>query len=349
MARLPRVTFGVIVLNGQPFTRYCLRVLYPFAYEIIVVEGACEAARAVSTADGHSTDGTLEELARFKREEDPENKLQIITRDGFWSEKDEQSTAYAERATGDYLWQVDIDEFYHTHDIRHVLGILQTDPTITAVSFKFLHFWGGFDYLVDGWAFRDTWCERGIHRLFKWGQGFRYASHRPVTVVDPRGRKMTAINCVSGDQLAAQDIFVYHYPFVFPKQVTAKSVYYDQAKWEPADQHSDWAERSFLCLESPFNVHRRYSLPSWLERFTGKHPAHIEALRMDIQSGLIRVDLRPTADIDRLLRSPLYMFGRAVIKSLAPLRCNLGPISGIATRMGLVVARLAASMQMSTD
>ena len=35
----PRVTFGIIVLNGEPFTRYCLRSLYPFAHQIIVVEG----------------------------------------------------------------------------------------------------------------------------------------------------------------------------------------------------------------------------------------------------------------------------------------------------------------------
>ena len=41
---LPRVTYGIIVLNGEPFTRYCLRSLYPFAHEIIVVEGAVTAA-----------------------------------------------------------------------------------------------------------------------------------------------------------------------------------------------------------------------------------------------------------------------------------------------------------------
>ena len=39
MVDLPRVTFGIIVLNGEPFTRYCLRALYAFAHEIIVVEG----------------------------------------------------------------------------------------------------------------------------------------------------------------------------------------------------------------------------------------------------------------------------------------------------------------------
>ena len=68
---LPRVTFGVIVLNGEPFTRYCLRSLYPFAHEIIVVEGAAPGAASIATADGHSSDGTLAALRRFKSEEDP--------------------------------------------------------------------------------------------------------------------------------------------------------------------------------------------------------------------------------------------------------------------------------------
>ena len=117
---LPRVTFGIIVLNGEPYTRYCLRALYPFAHEIIVVEGACPAAAAIATADGHSIDGTLEALYRFKEEEDVENKVHIVTRDGFWEEKDESSRAYAERATGDYLWQIDIDEFYHPIDMSAV-------------------------------------------------------------------------------------------------------------------------------------------------------------------------------------------------------------------------------------
>src|SRR4030095_3477444 len=95
---LPKITFGIIVLNGEPFTRYCLRALYPFAHEIIVVEGANPSAAAYATPDGHSVDGTLEVLRHFKADEDPEDKLRLIVRDGFWSEKDEQSRAYAECA-----------------------------------------------------------------------------------------------------------------------------------------------------------------------------------------------------------------------------------------------------------
>ena len=44
MSKCPRITFGIIVLNGEPFVRYNLRSLYHFAHEIIVVEGAVQAA-----------------------------------------------------------------------------------------------------------------------------------------------------------------------------------------------------------------------------------------------------------------------------------------------------------------
>jgi len=73
-----RITFGMIVLNGEPFVRYNLRALYPFANQIIVVEGASPAAVRVATPDGHSRDSTMETLRRFQAEEDPEGKVTVV-------------------------------------------------------------------------------------------------------------------------------------------------------------------------------------------------------------------------------------------------------------------------------
>ena len=199
MSELPRISFGIIVLNGEPFTRYCLRSLYPFAHEIIVVEGGHEDTRAVTTHDGHSTDGTLETLRRFVSEEDPEKKVRIVTRDGFWPKRDElghvrtaQSRAYAELATGDYLWQVDIDEFYHPRDMTAVLEILRSQPSATEVSFHPRNFFGGIDYLVDGWFFM-RYVRDGVHRVFKWGPGYQYVTHEPPRVHDASGRELRSI------------------------------------------------------------------------------------------------------------------------------------------------------------
>ena len=74
-----RITFGMIVFNGEPFVKYNLSSVYPLAHQIIVVEGACRSSAPVARPDGHSTDGTLELLYRFKRELDRENKVVIVT------------------------------------------------------------------------------------------------------------------------------------------------------------------------------------------------------------------------------------------------------------------------------
>ena len=122
--KYPKISFGMIVLNGLPFIKYNLKGLYPYAHQIIVVEGACRSASSIADKNGHSNDGTLEELKIFKSEFDKEDKITIVTAEddgkpnGFWNEKDEMSQAYAKRATGDYLWQVDVDEFYKSEDMK---------------------------------------------------------------------------------------------------------------------------------------------------------------------------------------------------------------------------------------
>ncbi|MDD5595515.1 MAG: glycosyltransferase family A protein [Candidatus Omnitrophica bacterium] len=317
----PKITFGIIVLNGEPFTRYCLKSIYPFAHEIIVVEGGHENAVAVCTPDGHSIDGTLEALRRFKQEEDPENKLQIITRDGFWPMKDElgryrthQSRAYAEKATGDYLWQVDIDEFYHEDDMRYVINLLKQDPAITAVSFQTQTFWGDVAYTVDSWPLR-----RGLnihHRLFKWGNGFRYVTHEPPTVYDANGIDMHSLNWVKGETLAKRGIYLYHYAFLFPWEVYQKVSVYQSEKKTTYAKITEWSKNNYFRLGNPYRVYSYYQSPSWLERFYGKHPKQIVQMMEDVHSGKIKAELRQTDDIERLLNSRGYIIRRTWLKYL---------------------------------
>lgn len=300
--------------------RYSLRALYPLAHQIIVVEGAVAAAACIATQGGHSTDGTLETLYRFKEEEDPDDKLEIVVKEGFWREKKEQSQAFAHRATGDYLWIVDMDEFYHPHDMRVVLRMLQEDPDITAVFFKQITFWGGFNYISDGWYLRQRQGEGPgtVLRLCKWGPGFRYVSHRPVIIHDQHGEDIVRDNVLDGAMLARQGLFMYHYSLLFPRQVREKSAYYAQAEWANSPRMPVWVEEAFTRLQWPYRVHNVYKYPSWLARFEGRHPDQIEALRADIASGRVSVAMRPTADIEVLLRSRRYRVGRALLRGLDP-------------------------------
>jgi len=322
--KLPKVTFGMIVLNGEPFIRYNLRALYPFAHQIIIVEGASPAAAGIAASDGHSVDGTLDALRYFKSKEDPEDKLIILTAEdegypnGFWpGEKHEQSQAYARRATGDYLWQVDVDEFYRPEDTCRVLDVLRQDPSITAVSFKQITFWGWFDYTVDGWYLR-----RGgeiYHRLFKWAPDYRYITHRPPTVQNAQGQDLRQLHWIDGNAVASIGIFLYHYSLLFPKQVIEKCDYYKHADWAERTEAVQWVEKNYLKLRNPYRVHNVYDYPSWLERFNGVHSPQIELLRADLQAGKIDIALRSTDDIEQLLHSPLYRLGRSYLRSVEPL------------------------------
>ncbi len=317
MSDFPKITFGIIVLNGEPFTRYCLRSLYPFAHEIIVVEGGSRSAETIATADGHSTDHTLEELHRFKNEEDPENKVQIIIRDGFWNEKDDQSQAYAERATGDYLWQVDIDEFYRAKDMTSILELLRNDPEITAVSFEQITFWGGFDYIVDSWYLRNG--ANTYHRLFRWGKRYKYTTHRPPTVVDQDGNDVRSQKWIQPRRLKQKGIFLYHYSLVFPKQVEEKAQYYSKHSWANYSEGViDWARQNFLNpVRKPFRVHNVYAYPSWIRKYSGPHPDQILVMQEDLEQGRLNIGCRDNKDVEMFESKLLYRAGRWILERLS--------------------------------
>jgi len=307
----PRITFGIIVLNGEPFIRYTLQALYPYAYEIIVVEGAAPGAKNIATADGHSRDATLETLRQFKAESDPEDKLTVVTRDGFWTEKDEMSQAYAKRATGDYLWQVDVDEFYQPADMRAVIQMLKEQPAITAVSFKTMTFWGAPEYVVDSWYLR-----RGgaiYHRLFKWGPGYTYVTHRPPTVTDPAGQDLREGHWLRAETLEKIGIRMYHYSLLLPKQVMEKCDYYSHADWVERQDALEWANQAYLSLNRPYHLHNVDEYPGCLYRYKHPHPPQVMQMWQAITAADSDFEIRQTKDIEALLNSPRYKIGRALV------------------------------------
>jgi hypothetical protein len=318
-SKRPRISVGIIVLNGEPFTRYCLRSIYPFAHQIIVVEGGSKHAAKWCTEDGHSIDGTLEVLRRFKEEEDSENKLEIVTNEGFWAEKDEQSRAYADRATGDWLWQIDIDEFYRPDAVERLLSYLQSNSDVTSMNFPVLTFWGDICYEACVLSEKAS----GFRRLFRFGPGYEYISHRPPVVVDASGSDLTVQNPISAREMEAEGVFLYHYSLVFPQQVTQKTGYYRSlAEGRATESHvdrgapskmksaSEWAERCYFDLQRPFQIHLVHWHPSWLQHFVGSHPPEAVAMMDDLRSGEVSIEGRDNADVDALLAEGSFRLKR---------------------------------------
>lgn len=332
----PRITFGIIVLNGEPFTRHCIRSLYKFAHEIIVVEGASPMAKSIATPDGHSLDKTLSVLHEMQRDEDPENKIKIVTAedvgyaDGFWpGEKDEQSQAYAERASGDWLWQVDIDEFYLPSTMDSVFHLLSECPDVSGVSFSTITFFGDVDIVTDSCFLRSGAGE--YRRLFRWGPGYKYASHRPPTVLDAHGRDLTSMNWVSAKTVFGRGAELLHYSLLFPKQVDEKMAYYDTLRlydYRPVA----WAMHSYARLEWPFRYHNVYLYPSWLERYEGAIPNEIIAMRDAAKLPQSEIKMRGSVDIQVLLSSKDYLLKRWFLTKL----CHLSKLG----RPGRLVSSL---------
>lgn len=335
---MAKVTFGIIALNAQPFLEYNLRALYPFAHQIIVVEGAVRTAADLARPDGHSRDGTFEMLQHFAAEEDPERKLEIVQArdegysDGFWPEKDEMSQAYARRATGDWLWQVDSDEFYLEADMRAVMDLLDNEPAITAVSFPYREFFGSFESTITGkW---HLFHYPSVHRLFRWGKGYTYTDHRPSTVLDGQDRNLRDLNWIANPRNNTEPIYLFHYSYVLPKQAEQKVGYYAKVLWTEAFRaNQDWYERCYLELKDPFFLgeHGRLIF-QWLEPYKGPHPEQIQRLRADLEAGMHDVEIRRTEDIKRLLASPAYRIGTGLLRILMPVYWRLRRGSGGAGR-----------------
>lgn len=315
-----KISFGIIALNAQPFLVHNLRALYPFAHQIIVVQGATRAAASLATPEGHSTDDTLQALSRFQSHEDPEGKVQVLQAkdegfaDGFWPEKDQMSQAYAKRATGEWLWQVDSDEFYLTGDMQKVIGLLEGPEPVSGISFPFYEFWGGFDYVTTGkWYLQEF---TSVPRVFRWGRGYTYQSHRPPTVLDETGKDISEQNWLSGREMRRLGIYMYHYSYVLPKQAQQKVGYYSHVSWTDSFRHNArWYARSYQNLRSPlFLGERGWPILQWLERYGGPHPQQIQHLRADLEAQKISEPLRPNADIEKLLNSPLYLLATKLLR-----------------------------------
>jgi len=284
-----------------------------------VVEGGHENTRSVTTLVGHSIDGTLEVLREFKEKEDPENKVQIITKEGFWKKTDElgrhrteQSRAYAERATGDYLWQIDIDEFYRENDIKKIINLLIDRPNISQISFNQKSFWGGINYISDGFPLMKN--HGGWHRIFKWNKSYKYTTHEPPTVIDENGIDLRNKQWLKGEELEKMGIYMYHYSLLFPQQVDQKVRLYNEEKPESCSGIVQWAENNYFKLSNPFRVHNLYKSPSWLDYFDGEHPVQIYNMMDDIRNNKINTKLRNNEDVERLLKTFSYKLLRPLYK-----------------------------------
>ena len=283
-----KMSFGMIVFNGDHVLKENLESLYPFAHQIIITEGPVDHYRKLGYTT--STDDTVNIIKSFP---DPENKITLIQ--GQWLEKDEMCNAYAAHLTGDYVWHIDCDELYKPKDMKKVVDYLEANQnSCYSMSFRLLSFYGGFERNISG--FEENFEVHRIQKIIP-GQS-RWKTHRPPTMIwPPTGkicREMGHVNYLTTD---SWDIRIYHYSHTFPKQVKAKMDYYKS--WGGSGIISNYWDKLFvpwmranteaekLAIEQPtlgvqeWIPQRRG--PAFTRQFNGTHPDAIENARTELE------------------------------------------------------------------
>jgi len=276
-----KIAFGMIVFNGDYVLRQCLEAAYPFAEQILIAEGPVKYWQD----QGHSTstDKTNQILEQFP---DPDNKITVVH--GQFSEKDEQCNAYMPYLSDDidYLWQIDSDELYREQDIEKMIQVLQEEK-YTSVDVRSTSFYGGLDRYIGGFERKKG----NFYRIFKVYPGSRWLTHRPPTMRHVPGTQGLPEKHLDADTLYDKyGVQMFHYSYVFPKQVRTKIAYY-KAKVSMSKCIDNYFERVYLpwatgterersFIESMYNgVHEfkpEFREHTRTEMFEGVHPEPIQ-------------------------------------------------------------------------
>lgn len=228
-----KIAFFTLVLNGSPWLKLNIENIYPYASQIFIIEGATKAdgekhyfdgkAEGYYTSDGHSIDETLEEIEHLKGI-DKEGKIIVMTKKGAWNGKTEMCNSFMHLVQADYLWQLDVDEFYKQEDIQKIVAYLSEHPEVTCVQFYAKYFIGSFDTISIG-EFGNAHFE--WNRIFKVNKYCRWLRHEPPKLVDRRvGKPMDEIRLLDRKKTMAMGIYMYHYSYVTSKDILFKEQFF---------------------------------------------------------------------------------------------------------------------------
>lgn len=272
-----KIAFGMIVFNGDFVLRECLESVYPFATQILISEGPVRYWQDKGYTT--SVDKTNDILHGFP---DPEGKITIVH--GQFEEKDEECRAYMPymRDDIDYIWNLDSDEIYKPEDIEKIIKLLETEH-YTSVGVRSCSFYGGLDHYIGGFELNTD----NFLRIFKVYPGSTWKTHRPPTIIAPEGVKTLPQKHLDSDTLwRVHGVQMYHYSYVFPRQVKEKIAYY-RAKVSRNNCHPNYYEEIYKpwvmgdksVEESWMGVHEFHPSirgESFTVKFEGEHPEVIK-------------------------------------------------------------------------
>jgi hypothetical protein len=269
-------------VSGFTFVRNAVKFAYPVRAAILSVLPLCDEF-VVSVGD--SDDGTLDLI---KSIDSP--KIKIVhsvwddaLREGGRILAVETDKAYAAVSPDtDWAFYIQADELLHEQyldTVRQAMQRYKDDPRVDGLLFKYLHFYGSYDYVGESYS----WYRREIRVVRKRADIFSY-------------RDAQGFRKLPNDKLRVKlvDAYIYHYGWVRPP----KAMFEKHLSFGKLYHGEQWRQGE-TAGAGEFD----YSGIDALSRFTGTHPAvfqdEVEKINWKFDFDLSKNRFRPK---DRLKR-----------------------------------------------
>jgi hypothetical protein len=216
-----KITAFILALNEEFWLDLQLKHIYDFFDEIIIIEGTeiksngFGVPKEYVSKDGLSIDRTKEVIESFN---DDKNKIKYI-RHGFCNDKTELCNIAYNESKGDYVWQIDADEFYTLDMMKNIKNYLTTN-NINQINFR-MFFFLDFHNCIHGKQGAIWGDNIDICRIFRKEQGNRFNGHRPPSINYKNNGRV-----IKRDESLANGWVMYHYGYVFDWQIERKSKFY---------------------------------------------------------------------------------------------------------------------------
>lgn len=233
--------------------------------KIRIVEGAVK-GRPNSTPDGHSTDNTRELIRNFP---DPSNKIEFYSYNRHFDSLEQLKQVFLDIAKeGEWLFIVDVDEFYMEGDINRIRKFIMNRPN-SANEFIpiFLHFYRDFKHLK---APHPEWQPQH-QRIIKYTNGLRYHTHPVATLPDGR---CTYFDASIQSHRFTIPVYIFHYGHAKGKEEHKAKAEFYRSELQKFEGRGGSAASEFDIKLDEF-VNYKEDLSTILE-YDGPHPVALQ-------------------------------------------------------------------------
>ena len=264
-----KVSYVMVVLNGEPFIKFQLQSIYKHAHEIIIVEGAYKKF-SFAAKEFRSKDKTISIIENFP---DPKKKIKLIKKKIFYDDKKEMCNEFMKYITGDVLWQIDVDEFYDENTHKYVKQIFSKDDLLDQVSFTFYDYYKTFDWIINGYPEQYLDVIR-VNRIFK---GMTWVNQRPPTlefnnkIIIPRKK-------INGMQMLKNNHYMHNLTMIYDSQVKDKFIFYNKKSLGIFSGNDQWYTDSWKNYSQKFSVAGFKSFLTYLTKREHQLPKIMEKI-----------------------------------------------------------------------